>query len=220
MDFILFSTGSKKMIKKVPDSITSWILTGFSVNPEYGLGLTIEPSKLEVFQPFFVSTNLPYSIKRGESILIPAIIFNYLEKDLTSEVFLHNEFDEFDFAETGSEEDIVEKKSLSKRAKILSVKANSGSNVSFLIKPKKVGFITIKITATTSIAGDAVERQLLVEPEGKTEYINTAILIDLREKNEFSSNIQIDVPSNAVPDSTKIEVSAIGKTLVKCYISY
>ena len=36
--------------------------------------------QLEVFQPFFLSLALPYSVVRGEQVAIKAIIFNYLEE--------------------------------------------------------------------------------------------------------------------------------------------
>lgn len=49
------------------------------------------------------------------------------------------------------------------RKKQVTVKANSGSSVSFMITPKKLGYITIKVTATSPLAGDGVEKQLLVK---------------------------------------------------------
>lgn len=54
------------LAKKIPDTITSWVVTGFSLSPNKGFALTENPSKIRVFQPFFVSTNLPYSVKRGK----------------------------------------------------------------------------------------------------------------------------------------------------------
>jgi len=59
-------SGEFTLTKKIPDTITSWVVTGFSLSPNKGLALTENPSKIRVFQPFFVSTNLPYSVKRGK----------------------------------------------------------------------------------------------------------------------------------------------------------
>lgn len=87
----------------MPDTITSWVITGFSVDPVTGLGLTKNPSKLEVFQPFFVSLNLPYSIKRGEVVSVPIVVFNYMEQDVNAEVTLHNEDQDFEFVEPTNE---------------------------------------------------------------------------------------------------------------------
>lgn len=202
-------------MKKVPDTITSWIITGFSVDPITGLGLTRQPSKFNVFQPFFVSTNLPYSIKRGEVVAIPVVVFNYMESDHRAEVTLFNSEGEFEFAEANEDENQVRRKRATEteRKKSLVVKSQSGTAVSFMIRPLKVGHITIKVVATSAVAGDGVERQLIVEPEGVTQYRNKAVFIDLRNNPEYKANISITIPPNAVPDSTKIEASAIGDIL-------
>ncbi|XP_058816280.1 thioester-containing protein 1 allele R1-like, partial [Topomyia yanbarensis] len=205
-------TGEKTITKKVPDTITSWIITGFSVNPVYGLGLTQTPRKLNVFLPFFVSTNLPYSVKRGEIVSIPIVIFNYMESDQNAEVTFHNTEQEFEFADVENEIHDSPKLELF-RKKTVEVPSNSGKTVSFMVKPTKLGHITIKVTATTKLAGDGVERQLLVEPEGLPQYVNKASFVDLRATPEAMSNFSVDVPKNAVPDSTRIEVSVIGDVL-------
>lgn len=79
-----------------------------------------------------------------------------------------------------------------------------------MIKPRKTGHITIKVTATSSLAGDAVEKQLLVVPEGLPQYKNEAILVGLREKDSISEEISLDIPENAVENSTRVEFSVVG----------
>lgn len=37
--------------------------------------------QLEVFRPFFIRLDLPYSVKRGEKLALPVVAFNYLETD-------------------------------------------------------------------------------------------------------------------------------------------
>lgn len=205
-------SGQKTITKKVPDTITSWIITGFSVNPVYGLGLTQQPRKLNVFLPFFVSTNLPYSVKRGEIVSIPVVIFNYMESGQTAEVTFDNSEHEFEFADV--ENEIHDNtKSETSRKKTVDVPSNSGKTVSFMIRPTKLGHITIKVTATTALAGDGVERQLLVEPEGLPQYVNKAAFVDMRTAPEVMKNFTVEVPKNAVPDSTRVEVSVIGDVL-------
>ncbi|XP_058061517.1 thioester-containing protein 1 allele R1-like isoform X2 [Anopheles bellator] len=205
-------SGEKTFQKKVPDTITSWIITGFSVNPIYGLGLTQKPRKLNVFLPFFVSTNLPYSVKRGEVVAIPIVVFNYLDEDLTADVVLENSEQEFEFADVENEVVAPSKLELF-RQKRLAIPSNTGMSVSFMVKPKKLGHITIKVKATSKVAGDAVERQLLVEPEGLPQYINKAAFIDLRATKETTKNFTVEIPKNAVPESTRIEIAVIGDVL-------
>ncbi|KAL7015206.1 hypothetical protein ACKWTF_016340 [Chironomus riparius] len=215
-DFDMGNSNKHVLTKKVPDTITSWIITGFSLNPNLGLGLTKEPTKLNVFQPFFVSTNLPYSIKRGEVVSIPFSVFNYLGTDQNVIVKFFNSDRDFEFVEVNEAENSVsrQKRALEKeRTKEILVKSNEGTSISFMIRPLKVGHITIKVTAESQLAGDGVERQLKVEPEGVTQYFNEAVFVDLRNQKNFRKNIQITVPSDAVEDSTRTEASVIGDIL-------
>ncbi|XP_070508209.1 thioester-containing protein 1 allele R1-like [Chironomus tepperi] len=175
------------------------------MNFQNGLGLTKEPTKLTVFMPFFIYLNLPYSIKRGEIISIQAVIFNYMNTDASATVTMFNENQEFEFVEKTQNQKILAKK--------ITSKANSGTSVKFIIRALKVGYITLKMEALTSNAGDRIEQKLLVLPEGITRYINTAILVDLRSQNKFTKTVDIVVPKDIVPDSLKIEASLSGDIL-------
>lgn len=99
------------------------------------------------------------------------------------------------------------------RRKTLSVPSNEAGSVSFMIRPKKVGPLTIKVTATSALAGDGIERILQVQPEGIAQHINHAVFVDLRQQRDFKGNFTLEIPKNAIPDSTKIEVSAVGDIL-------
>ncbi|KAK9304587.1 hypothetical protein QLX08_004027 [Tetragonisca angustula] len=203
--------GKNELKRNVPDSITSWVLTAFSVNDVHGLGLIEEPRKLKVFRPFFISMDLPYSVIRGEIVAIQIVVFNYMNKNVMAEVLLTNE-GQFDFAEMSNEVQDVPKLELYRKKKV-EVKANSGSSISFMIVPRELGYITIKATASSVLAGDSVERKLLVKAEGETQYMNKATFIDLRSTTNTSMNVTIDVPKNAVPGSEHIEISAVGDIL-------
>ncbi|XP_018316790.1 CD109 antigen isoform X1 [Mycetomoellerius zeteki] len=203
--------GKTELRREVPDSITSWVLTAFSVNDAHGLGLIEEPRKLKVFKPFFISVDLPYSVIRGEIVGIQIVVFNYMNKDLTAEVLLTNE-GHFDFAEVSNEVHDVPKLELYRRKKV-DVKANSGSSVSFMIIPRELGYISIKATANSVLAGDSVEHKLLVNAEGETQYKNKAVLLDLRNVEQTSASITIDIPNNAVPGSEIVQISAAGDIL-------
>ena len=98
-----------------------------------------------------------------------------MEGEQRVEVTLFNNDEEFDFAEVKDDESSVTRKKRAidiQRKKIVVVKSNSGTSTSFMIRPQKVGYISIKIVARSSNAGDRVERPLLVVPEGVTQYVN------------------------------------------------
>ncbi|KAG5667162.1 hypothetical protein PVAND_015159 [Polypedilum vanderplanki] len=200
-DCIENTNGTKTITKVIPDTITSWIITGFSLNLNDGLGLTKESSKLTVFQPFFIALNLPYSIKRGETIAIEVIIFNYMTNDLKdTTVYL---YENSDFKFVNSKE----------KSQKITAKSNTGTSVKFTITPTKIGYITLIVEAISSFAGDKIQKLLLVEAEGITEYVNEAVLVDLRTQKEFENHFEVKIPNYAITDSVKIEASVIGDLL-------
>lgn len=207
------ASGLASFTKNIPDTITSWVVTGFSLNDKTGIGMTSKPTNIEVFQPFFVSTNLPYSVKRGEVISVPVVVFNYMDKALDAEITMENTDEEYDFTEVSNEieELVLEEK---QRVKRVSVPSNSGKSVSFMIRPNKVGEITLKIKAVTPLAGDAIHQNLKVEPEGVTYYENQAVFITTASNKESSKEIfKAVIPKDAILDSEYLEFSVVGDIL-------
>ncbi|XP_076646328.1 thioester-containing protein 1 allele R1 isoform X2 [Halictus rubicundus] len=203
--------GKNELKRNVPDSITSWVLTAFSLNDVHGLGLIEQPRKLKVFRPFFIAMDLPYSVIRGEIVAIQMVVFNYMNKSVEAEVLLTHE-GQFDFAEISNDVHDVPKLELYRKKKV-EVKANSGASVSFMIIPRDLGYITIKATANSILAGDSIERKLLVKAEGETQFFNKAAFLDLRDSPSITTNFTIDIPKNIVPGSEHIEISAVGDIL-------
>ncbi|BFZ14930.1 hypothetical protein BsWGS_17968 [Bradybaena similaris] len=80
--------GTASIKSKVRDSMTSWVASCFAVNSGSGLGVAPTQAKLRVFRPFFVSLNLPYSVTRGEKLVLQAIVFNYMQEDMRVRVTL------------------------------------------------------------------------------------------------------------------------------------
>lgn len=143
---------------------------------------------------------------------MPVIIFNYMEKALEAEVTMDNMDKEYEFTEATNE---VEEKSIDelRRVKRVSIPANNGASVSFMIRPKKVGEITLKITAISPLAGDTIHQKLKVEPEGVTQFENRAVFINLQNQTDLSQELKVDIPSEAVSDSEYIEFSVVGDLL-------
>ena len=94
---IIGNSGTLKLIEVVPDTTTTWYLTGFSIDPVYGLGIIKKPIEITTVQPFVVMESLPYSIKRGEAIEIQFILISNLQEEHTVDVTLYNENNEMEF---------------------------------------------------------------------------------------------------------------------------
>jgi len=159
--------------------------------------------------PFFITTNLPYSVKCGEIVSIPIVVYNYLGSDQTTVVTLFNNNQEFEFVDVEDSVSRSKRELQTEKRKEIVIKSNEGASVPFIIRPLKTGSITIKVTAVAQMAGDGVERQLKVELEGVTQYFNDGFLIGLVKGKEFKKEIDIVIPQEAVSDSVKIEVSAV-----------
>ncbi|KAL3260062.1 hypothetical protein MRX96_016533 [Rhipicephalus microplus] len=196
----------------VPDTITSWVISAFALDSLTGLGIAPSQAKVTVFRPFFVTASLPYSVLRGESVAIQCVVFNYNNKEVQAEVTLENRRGEFIFSSLSND---VRGEEKDRRSKTVRVPAQDGVPVSFLITPLKLGYIDIRVSATSSLAGDAILKKLLVKPEGSKQHFNKAILIDRRNPSAppTVANISIPIPKNAVPGSERITISAIGDLL-------
>lgn len=152
---------------------------------------------------------------RGESIAITVVVFNYQNKGAQAEVALDNKKGEFEFTIASDETNTIEGSRQDVKRKFVSIPAQDGSSVSFLITPKKLGPIDIKVTATTNTAGDSVLKKLLVKPEGQAQYFNRAVLVDGRESasNGVKKDVTIAIPNNAVQGSERVTISVIGDIL-------
>lgn len=71
--------------------------------------------------------------------------------------------------------------------------------------------MTIKVIATSPIAGDGIEVTLPVVPEGVPQFKNKAKFVDLRESKVYTTDFSVDIPANAVKDSTQVSFSLIGE---------
>ncbi|XP_052895644.1 thioester-containing protein 1 allele S3-like [Anopheles moucheti] len=155
--------GTHKMIETVPDMITSWYLTGFSIHPEYGLSIIKEPVQLTTAQSFYIVENLPYSIKRDEKTLFLFTLFSNLEEEYIVNVTLYNVANQMEFIGRPLED-------LSYTKSVL-VPPKVGIPVSFLVKARKLGEMTVRIKATinTNQESDALEKVIRVMPESLVE---------------------------------------------------
>ncbi|XP_014673920.1 PREDICTED: CD109 antigen-like [Priapulus caudatus] len=86
-------SGTTTVMATVPDTITSWLASAISMNEKHGLGITEHTTTLTAFQPFFVSLTLPYSVLRGEVLVLQATVFNYMNADTQVEVTLDHSDD-------------------------------------------------------------------------------------------------------------------------------
>lgn len=202
--------GSATVSYTVPGALTSWAISSFAVHLTDGLGITPATDQVTVYRPFFITMSLPYVVLMGESLAIQVVVFSYNKKTIQAEVTMENRKGDFEFTAAGKDTEDIKKEQ--KRTKIVYIPPSDGVPVSFLITPLRVGDIEIRVTASSSLAGDSIYKKLLVRPEGSMQNFNNASVIDFRTPSgvPFKVNVSTVIPRNAIRDSGKIKISTYG----------
>ncbi|KNC22900.1 hypothetical protein FF38_00366 [Lucilia cuprina] len=202
-----------KLTFQIPDVITTWRITAFSNHAITGFGIVNGPTDITTILPFFISLNLPNSIKRGEILNIPITIFNYSNQTLDTTVVLYNSDKEFYFMESAIQG--PEKSNENEQQnKLVTVPADKAKTLNFLIYPIKTGEISLRVSASSSSYSDAVLKKLLVEPEGVPKQLKQALYLSIPKGEKISSTFIIEEPEFSVPDSDCITFSVGGHYLV------
>ncbi|XP_053237251.1 CD109 antigen isoform X1 [Podarcis raffonei] len=191
----------------VPDTITTWVASAFIISENLGLGVMKTPIELEVFQPFFVSLNLPPSVTRGEEIVLEVNLFNYLKEGTEVTVTLDTS-DTFEILIVSNDINAMGNQ------RSVWVPSEAAKTVIFPIKPKQIGEIPIRVTAISPIASDALLQKVLVKAEGLEQSHSETILLDLSKRIGFETKrLNFTFPSDVVPGSERVQVTVIGDIL-------
>nr|BAJ05272.1 CD109-like molecule [Diadumene lineata] len=212
MDVNASSSGEASISTSVPDTITSWVASAFAISPNTGFGIGATKPKLQVFQPFFISLDLPYSIVRGEEVAIKALVFNYQEQPQEVTVTFKGSKDFAAINELSSPRGNHEQESVDIQ-EVLTIPAGEGRAVAFPIKPKTLGKIPIIVQAQSEVASDAVKRTILVKPEGVPNSYSYSVMIDLNTTSTFTKTLDLALPKSAVKGSAYAKVTIIGDIL-------
>ncbi|CAC5397371.1 CD109 [Mytilus coruscus] len=202
----------------VPDTITQWITSSFAVNKKTGFGVSAN-ANITTFQRFFIRLELPYSVIRGEILILQTTVFNYMEEDLNVHVSLSKN-ENISFADNDGNPIFSPGKDgqrsiLDGGYPTVLVPKDTVRSVYFPIIPVRIGTSLIDVTARTITVADAVQRQLLVKPEGIKQNYNIPIPIDLSNERYYSTEVDVTFPPNVINDSQFIKVSVIGDIIGK-----
>jgi len=188
-----------------PDTITTWSLEAFVTTPE-GIAATRSATPLRVFKPFFAEVRLPYSAIRGEDLEVSIGVFNYIEASGSVSASLT--------VTLPSGLELVEG-SLSPQ---LAVPQGSAASAIIRVRPTILGTLRILVQASAAGGGaahaDAIERALLVKPEGFQVVETTNVVVELTQQNPSVSNtITMPLPARVINDSARASVSVVGDLL-------
>lgn len=233
--FETIDVGSKSSLNKVfttPDSITTWLVSAFSVNNDHGIA-TSPRQDLIVKNSFFLDMNLPYSIRYTEVLKLEILVFNYIDtkEEVTVDLKLNNLNDgmEFQFVDYSSSCTPSYHDGSVATAKV-KVPTNGASTVNFYIRShpsnnkfdiNKQKTMTIDIEATTKSSDwttykDHVQKKLIVDPVGVKVYMVSSDFFKLDggttnphiQQTNYSqdlSNIDVIVTGDFLTDTMNLE---------------
>ncbi|XP_030207261.1 complement C3 [Gadus morhua] len=140
----------------LPDTITTWHLTGISLSPTKGICIddTLKIGPI-VRKDFFIDLRLPYSAVRGEQIEIKAILHNYLHEEITVQIHLIE-----------TENVCSSASNKGKYTQTVKVASESTRSVPFVIIPMQHGTIPIEIKASTMDRNYGIRKVFKVVPQG------------------------------------------------------
>ena len=187
---------SGKLVKKVtvPDSITTWMLRAVAISKDKGLG--VAENSLTVFQPFFLTIDLPYSAIRGEEFPVKVSVYNYLDTKQSVQVDI----------EKSGWFDLLDQSS-----KTIEIGPNDIGSAQFVISPNKIGTNDVKISARSSLAADAVVKTIIIEPEG----VAREIVDNLALSAGTTKTIDTSIPEETVADSGRAYIAVTSSFLTQ-----
>ncbi|XP_030377824.1 CD109 antigen-like [Scaptodrosophila lebanonensis] len=209
--FVSFENSSSEVFtytKILPDRATNWILSAFSLHPQKGLGVLGPPTTIRAFRSFFVSADLPDSVMLGEIITVPAVVSNYLPKNLDVQVTLLILDGEFEFVDSSNASIIGEN-----RTQTVNVLSNESEMVSFLLRPRRLGNLTFQLTASSIMAEHKHLKTIKVVAEGVRDFRNLAIFVDLAQNDSIDHTFMVELPRDYVTGSAQIEL-AVGPNIL------
>jgi CD109 antigen len=178
----------------VPDSITTWMLRAVAISKDKGLG--VAEDSLVVFQPFFLTIDLPYSAIRGEEFPVSVAVYNYLDTAQSVQVELERS-EWFDL--------------LDSQTKTIDIAANDIGGATFMIRPTRKGINEIKVSARSSQAADAAIKTIIIEPEG----VAREIVDNLALSGGTSMTIDTSIPELVVSDSGRAYIMVTSSFLTQ-----
>ncbi|MFC2014193.1 alpha-2-macroglobulin family protein [Chloroflexota bacterium] len=193
-DAVTSSNGKHTQKVTVPDSITTWMLRAVAISKDKGLG--VAENSLIVFQPFFLTIDLPYSAIRGEEFPVRVAVYNYLDTAQSVQVELEKS-DWFDL--------------LDSQTKTIDIAANDIGGASFTIRPTRKGINEVKISARSSQAADSAIKTIIIEPEG----VAREIVDNLALSAGVTKTIDTSIPDIVVSDSGRVYIAVTSSFLTQ-----
>nr|XP_040236474.2 uncharacterized protein LOC120958014 [Anopheles coluzzii] len=182
-----------------PPHINQMIVTAFVFSPTGGLGVA-EPIQWQRQQNIEIYLHIPYSAKKLEPVTVDVyIVNNRNEKVDFVLVELLNHANEFHFLNNSGRIDATKKTVYGR------LRPNEVQRTEFLIRPKKLGSITLKANAyTESNLFARAETILRTIPESVRRTDSIVRLFNVDNSSQQLDDIKLPIPRTVDPGTEKI----------------
>ncbi|XP_053790739.1 alpha-2-macroglobulin-like protein 1 [Vidua chalybeata] len=205
------SNGSRNVSVTVPAAAAEWKVNMFCLAGR-GFGLASTTS-FRTVQPFFVDMTLPYSVIRGETFLIKATVFSYLQQCIQIQVALAKSSDfQVEPCQTCRDKECL--------------CAEDSETFMWNVTAVQLGTLNISVRTevldTTSRCGGrkhlpaavrgrhTLTKHLLVQPEGVLVEKSYSSLLCPRGGNVAEERVSLRLPDNVVKASARASISITG----------
>jgi len=176
--------GRAQLNFKLADNITTWKMSVIGSTEDGQVGVV--EKEIKSFQPFFVEHDPPRVLTEGDEISLPVVVRNYLDRAQTVNLEIKPENW---FTLLGS------------ATKSVNVAAGDATRGTFDLRASaSVKDGKQRITANASDANDAIEKPVTVHPDGEEKSVTASEIISEQ------ATLTLDVPTTAIPNSTKTEL--------------
>ncbi|XP_009876746.1 PREDICTED: alpha-2-macroglobulin-like protein 1 [Apaloderma vittatum] len=209
--FSVGSNGTRSVLVTAPAAAAEWKVKTFCLT---GRGFGLAPTtSFRTVQPFFVDVTLPYSVIRGETIVLKATVFNYLQQCIQIHVALAKSSDfQVEPCRTCRDRECV----------------CTEESKTFIWNVTAVQLGTLNITVRTEVLDSTsrcggrkslpatmrrrhtLVKHLLVRPEGVLVEKSYSSLLCPRGGNMAEEPVSLHLPDNAVKGSARASISISG----------
>ncbi|NWH24607.1 A2ML1 protein, partial [Grus americana] len=212
--FSVGSNGSRSVLVTAPAAAAEWKVKAFCLA---GRGFGLAPTtSLRTVQPFFVDVTLPYSVIRGETFVLQATAFNYLQQCVQIHVALAKSSDfQVEPCRTCRDKECL----------------CAEESKTFMWNVTAVQLGTLNITVRTEVLDTTprcggrkplpatmrrrhtVVKHLLVRPEGVLVEKSYSSFLCPRGGNMVEEPVSLQLPDNVVKGSARASISISGDLL-------
>lgn len=182
---LIAENGLAEIFIPIKDSITKWKMSALANSLSGKIGSASK--NMITFQDFFIDFDIPLNLTRGDELIIPVSVFNYLEESQRIRLVIRE--DNWFTLETPNN-------------LILNLQPNQTEIVNLKLKIERYGDYVLRIDADGTKMSDAVEKVVAISPYGK----RITQTVASEKLNQDILDLQAIFPKNAILGTKSVSV--------------